>query len=433
MSERGSALILAMFVLLLVTSMGIALLFLGQNELRMSATDLRSKQSYFLAEAGIEEGRKTLFDTNGDGPFDDDLTNHAGVDTVIDFDPATVLPQYDGQGQLTGFTGFDDDVALIATSQLGDGWYAAFLTNDPGEAGGIADTNDTNDRVMITGVGAAGDGSFEIVQAIVEPSPPFPGEVPATITMFGPNPSFDDVDNALKVFNGFDCSGAGIPGFSVPVAGLIGTPSENVVEGSLNVNTTYTGAGGVNHWTVSDLTDSTDPGIVASSIGTIDDDWRDCEALLQMTEEVRAVADVVCLEGLPCALPPSAPDRVVFAEGDFTLDSTMSGAGMIWVSGTLTMDGATDWNGLIVVVGEGAFVRSGVGTGRVSGATIVADIAGPDNSYGTADDCTGGSNGFAQAVHSEIGGGTGETVYCNADVLAATPLTKYSVVDFRQR
>jgi hypothetical protein len=251
--------------------------------------------------------------------------------------------------------------------------------------------------------------------------------------MFGPNPSFDDVDNALKVFNGFDCSGAGIPGFSVPVAGLIGTPSENVVEGSLNVNTTYTGAGGVNHWTVSDLTDSTDPGIVASSIGTIDDDWRDCEALLQMTEEVRAVADVVCLEGLPCALPPSAPDRVVFAEGDFTLDSTMSGAGMIWVSGTLTMDGATDWNGLIVVVGEGAFVRSGVGTGRVSGATIVADIAGPDNSYGTADDCTGGSNGFAQAVHSEIGGGTGETVYCNADVLAATPLTKYSVVDFRQR
>jgi hypothetical protein len=148
MSERGSALILAMFVLLLVTSMGIALLFLGQNELRMSATDLRSKQSYFLAEAGIEEGRKTLFDTNGDGPFDDDLTNHAGVDTVIDFDPATVLPQYDGQGQLTGFTGFDDDVALIATSQLGDGWYAAFLTNDPGEAGGIADTNDTNDRVM---------------------------------------------------------------------------------------------------------------------------------------------------------------------------------------------------------------------------------------------------------------------------------------------
>jgi hypothetical protein len=97
------------------------------------------------------------------------------------------------------------------------------------------------------------------------------------------------------------------------------------------------------------------------------------------------------------------------------------------------MNGATDWNGLIVVVGEGAFLRSGPGTGQISGATIVADIAGADDQYGTSDDCEGGTDGFDSAVYDESTGGTGLTTYCNADVLAATPLTKYAVVDFRQR
>jgi hypothetical protein len=97
------------------------------------------------------------------------------------------------------------------------------------------------------------------------------------------------------------------------------------------------------------------------------------------------------------------------------------------------MDGSTDWNGLIVVVGEGAFLRTGGGSGQISGATIVADIAGVDDVYGTSDDCEGGTNGFDSAVFDESNGGTGLTTYCSADVLAATPLTNYAIVDFRQR
>jgi hypothetical protein len=425
--------LLAIFMMALLTSMGISLLFLSQNEVSLGATDLRSKQAYFLAEAGVEVARLTLFNTNGNGLFDDDLTTHAGADTVIDFDPDAVKPVYDGQGRVTGFTGFNDDVPMIGTTQLGEGWYAAFLTNDPGEGAGSGSTNDTNDRVMITGVGAARDGSFEVVQAIVEPVPPFPGDIPATIMMFGPSPFFDDVDNVAKKFQGDDCGGTGIPGFAVPVIGLMDTPTEAVVESSLNLNTTYTHAGQTGDISVSDLTDATDPGIAVSSLGLAAPGWDDCQALRQMTEEVREVADVICVEGVSCTLPPSAPDRVVFSDGDFTLTSSLSGAGILWVTGTLTMDATTDWNGLIVAVGEGAFLRTGGGTGQISGATIVADIAGVDNQYGTSDDCEGGTNGFESAVYDESAGGTGLTTYCNADVLAATPLTKYAIVDFRQR
>ena len=78
-------------------------------------------------------------------------------------------------------------------------------------------------------------------------------------------------------------------------------------------------------------------------------------------------------------------------------------------------------------------MRSTAGTGQISGAMIVADIAGDDGDYGTADDCEGSNGGFRSVVFDEEDGGTGLTTYCNADVLAATPLTRYSVVDFRQR
>ena len=433
MSERGSALLLAVFLLAILTGMGVALHYQSQNELLMSAADRQSKQTYFLAEAGIEAGRQELLNTNGDGPLDDDLAGAAGANGVIDFDPDAIRAVYDTDGAVSGLTGYGDDQPLLDASALGNGWYAAFLTNDAANTGGVGSTTDDNDRVMITAVGAGRDGSLEVVEAIVEPVTPFPGDLPATITIFGETPTFSDVDDPAKVFQGADCGGAGIPGFIVPVAGLIGTPAETVVVGSLSPQTVYTGSGGVGGATVVDLTDPTDPGIVPSSLGLIDPDWIDCDALRGMAEEVRDAADVICTEGVPCTLPASTPDRIIFAEGDFTLAAGMSGAGLLWTTGRLTMDGAVNWNGIIVVAGEGEFFRSVAGTGTRSGATMIADIAGPDSIYGTADDCTGGSAGFAPAVFNDLLGGTGQVTYCNADVLAATPITRYAVVEFRQR
>ena len=433
MNERGSALLLAVFLLAFLTALGIAVHFQSQSALLMSAADRQAQQSYFLAEAGVEAGRQELYNTNGDGSFDDDLVAAAGVNGVIDFDADAVQAVYALDGTVSGFVGYGDDQPLLDVSSLGNGWYAAFLTDDPANTGGVASLDDDNDRVMITAVGAGRNGALKIVQAIVEPTTPFPADLPATITMFGLTPTFDDANDVDKIFQGDDCGGAGIPSFVVPVVGLIGTPAETVVEGSLTANTVYTSGVQTADVTITDLTDPTDLGIVASSFGTIDPAWIDCETLRGIAGEVRDVADVVCIEGFPCVLPPSAPDRVIFAEGDFTLTAGDSGAGLLWSTGRLTVIGSTNWSGILMVVGEGEFIRSGAGTGEISGATMVADIAGPDNAYGTIDDCTGGSAGFAPAVFDESAGGDGLTVYCNADVLAATPITRYAVVEFRQR
>jgi hypothetical protein len=87
-----------------------------------------------------------------------------------------------------------------------------------------------------------------------------------------------------------------------------------------------------------------------------------------------------------------------------------------------------------LAIGAGEFVRNGAGDRYISGAIMVADIAGPDNIYGTDDDCTGGpdDDGFDEASYDLSGGGEGQTIYCSDNINAANPPQPYDVVNFRQ-
>ena len=85
--DAGSALVLAVFVLALISTIGIALFFSSTNEVKSSQADMRGKQVFYLAEAGLEAGRATLLLANGAGPFSNDLATYAGGDGDLDFDP----------------------------------------------------------------------------------------------------------------------------------------------------------------------------------------------------------------------------------------------------------------------------------------------------------------------------------------------------------
>ena len=54
-------------------------------------------------------------------------------------------------------------------------------------------------------------------------------------------------------------------------------------------------------------------------------------------------------------------------------------------------------------------------------------------SYGTGDDCTGGTGGFDSAVYHDAERASGDTVYCTTDIDAALPPGSFAVVQFRQR
>jgi hypothetical protein len=428
--QEGSVLVLAVFVTFLLSAMGVTLLFLSVNELKMNRANLNVKKAFYLAESGLEDGRATLYNTNGSDSLVDELTAAAGVDGVVNFDPDQVAVSYDANGNIVGFTGYGDDQPLIPMTPLGEGYYTAFLTNDAIEGVGNIGVDDNN-RVLITGVGASIGRSMEIVHAIVEIERIFPSYPPATITMLGPSPVLLGAKSTPKVYDGEDCGGTGIPNLFVPVVGTIGSDAVAGTEAAITENPLYTSGDATDEETFADLTDPNETTVLTGN-GVISDVWLDCKELQEMVEMVRLVADVICYDD-SCVLPPNAPDRVIFVDGDWDVKPSVNGEGLILVTGHLDFHGAADWRGLVYAIGQGEFARYGSGNGTISGATMVADIAGPDNIYGTDDDCTGGEDGYNQVVYDERGGGNSDTTYCTSDFVGLDLIRPYEVKQFRQR
>jgi hypothetical protein len=413
--------VMAIFVLFLVTNLGIALLFLSRNEVQFSQADGRSKRVFYLAEAGLEDARRTLFLTNGEGSFNDDLDTAAGADDAISLDVTALQANFDGAGNLTGFSGVGDDVPLAAITSLGDGVYAAYLTNDPVEGRGAL--VDNNNRVMLTGIGVGPDRSMEVVQAIIQPRRPFPLTPQAAITLLGPTPNFDSGSSNPSKFEGNDCGQGG--GLFVPTVGTMSRNAELSVESGMFApngpdfrSGSFTGAD-----TVVDLTDTTDTLMVDSGMNEPPPEWQDCDKMRDAVLELESRAHHTSLQGA------YNPDDITFIDGDVQLNPPDSGRGILVVTGTLTIDGNVDWDGLILVVGEGHVLRDGGGSGNLSGAIVVADVAGPDGIFGNSDDC---QNGFEIPDFVVNGNGNSNVEYCSTAILNANPLKTYKIEEFIQ-
>lgn len=423
--SRGSALVMAIFVLVLVTSMGVALLTLSQFEQRMVQADKRGKVAFFLAEAGLEHGREALYLADAAsasvGALDDELAHHAGPNGLIDFDPDTVRPTYDADGQVTGFTGHGDDVPLLDTTALADGRYVAFLTNDPLDDA-VDPLDDTNGAVTITAVSGGRGFTSAVVQAIVRRSS-FPA-LPATITLLGPDPLFEGGKSNAKLMSGDDCA----LGLYYPVVGVIGSSAETLAESGVEQPATFVSGPLVGVDTVTDVD------------ATIHPSWKDCGYLLELAGQIKGSADVVGDSTTPdTSLGTPADPRTVFIEGNYTISGNHSGVGMLWVTGELTINGSPDWDGLIFVVGTGAYQGNGGGNGTFSGGWLVANIAGPDGVLFTADDCAGddgtsgtADDGFQSAGWATSGGGKSKTGYCSTSINGSQQLT-FVIDHFRQR
>jgi len=434
--SRGSALVMAIFALVLISGMGTALLFLSRNEARMSQTSLRLKKAFYLAEAGVEDARTTLFLTNGEGPFGDDLETAAGVDLAIDFDPNDLRATYSADGNVTGLIGFGDDVPLRSMTSLdtsdNPGWYAAFLTNDPVE--GVATTADANDRVMITGVGAGADRSLELVQAIIRPYQFIPSVPSAAVTLLGPLPSYNNGNSNAQAHTGNDCGVTG--GAYAPIVGTVGAGASAQVQAGMVRADTFESGPYVEQSTIGDLTNPADPIVADSGHGTIDPVWEDCEALKEIMLTLALNADYYCNSDTDaCSIPSTGPNDVVFIDGD--LSGTPPGAysGILAITGSLVYNGNTGWDGVIMAIGEGSILRSGGGTGLPSGAVIMAAIdPTPDGPNADKSDwCTTPPDGFGSVQYDTTGAGNSEVEWCTGNINSANSTRSYRVVEFLQR
>jgi hypothetical protein len=419
---------MAIFVLTLLTASGGALLFLSDSSTKMNAADLRAKQAYALAEAGLEHARAQLWDDNRATGFQDNLDATAGPDATFDFDWNAIQPVFGPSGGVTGFTGFNDDLPIAPVTALATGIYAGFLTNDPVEG---ETSPDLDGRVMLTGIGAGQDGSYEMVQAIIEVVEVLPTLPPATITLLGPNPTFAGGNSKVTDYVGTDCGGAGMPGLFMPVVGAVGSTAVTNVETGLTSNPDYESGnpqGSITDLDVfADLSNTGEPAVSSA----ISSSWSDCAYLQDLVDTLRLVADYACVGG-SCTMPGGPMGQIIVVEGDAVLDSTESGYGTLLATGELTVSGNWSWSGLILVVGEGQYTVNGSGNGVVLGGLVMANISGSDGVYGTADDCASGTVS-ASSSYDENGGGNSGTIYCTTSLLAANPAHPYDIQEFIQR
>jgi len=114
--------------------------------------------------------------------------------------------------------------------------------------------------------------------------------------------------------------------------------------------------------------------------------------------------------------------KVVVVEGDFHLKgdgvTPLHGAGMLIVTGELVFNGDINYDGMILVLGEGSMRRQGGGSGTLSGGIIVANTLGPDGVPGTADDVLG------SPTLDTSGGGDSNIRFCSTvidDMIGAVP------------
>jgi hypothetical protein len=119
------------------------------------------------------------------------------------------------------------------------------------------------------------------------------------------------------------------------------------------------------------------------------------------------------------------PDGVLtFVDGDFTLGpGNPTGQGTLIVTGNLTLDGNFNWNGVIMVLGEGHVYRSGGGNGNIYGAMFVAKFAktGADTDV------------FGAPTFDTSGGGTSNIQYSSSAVDKAKSVGGHAVKGVRER
>ena len=123
-------------------------------------------------------------------------------------------------------------------------------------------------------------------------------------------------------------------------------------------------------------------------------------------------------------LGASSPDGVLtFIDGDLTLGpGNPSGQGTLIVTGRLILDGNFNWNGVIMILGEGDVLRSGGGSGNIFGALFVAKFTktGADTDQ------------FQPPVFNTNGGGSSNIQYSSNAVEMAKSVGGHSIKGVRE-
>src|SRR6266436_8803130 len=434
-SERGVALIMALLVLLLLTAVGMGMILMSNTETNISSNFKDEQTAYFAAKAGIEEVRDRLragatdsvnlpatlgnnIPAGPTGPGTLYVTKPLGTETVSPWvTTGTNYPDDQIGKELNCLTSVAPTGTWWTTPQSASTSYAASpilqwkwvrlmakLNKSDTTCVNVTsvDGNVNNNRVCWTGIHevataaascSAANASYQPVYELTSLAVTSGGSrrmmqyevsqntfpvIPGAFVFDGSGPNFNPPNsNAFSVI-GTDVSHAGtgtgvtgaINGQACPAP--VNQPALGAYDpGAVTTLTTDIASRAANYTTSTPAVAvmNVNPTLSSDSINltTVD-------GLTKLVNEVTTAAGAnVYANGVtPTNLGTTSNPVINVVHGDLTNGG--SGAGVLLVTGTLTLHGNLAWNGIILVIGEGAVVKDGGGNATVEGAMFMGNL-----------------------------------------------------------
>jgi hypothetical protein len=456
-NERGAALISVLLISLLLLSAGGALILTTSMSATNAIDATAEVQAYYGAEAGMQAALNVLRgNVQPNTPVNPGLIGGllGGLVSLLSYvvnnaitflgavtpavgnlpsDPATnpdgtpfsnrlsrwLVYDYRSPGR-----SFNDRVKVNSNyGPLSGAAYSVTVT-DPDASLPVGDPNRTAPgaqprRLLIESTGFGPRGAQKKLSALISRYA-LDIPTPALLVMRGSdNPSenmvFDIGNSNAKRYSGADRVGAG--GESVKPSFAVSLQDVSVAQAAY--------AGKPN--TVNDpkwsVIPNPDPNI-PPAYQKVETPWflrttADARNFLAQAKSMAQLTDSVYTSA---TFPGSAgtPSHPVlsYVDGDCTLDG---GAGLLIVTGTLTMSGNPSFDGIILVLGEGKVIRNGGGNGNFGGAMMVASFD------------VNGTTGFEAPEFHTNGGGNSDFQYDSRAIEAALTLSGHPILGIYER
>jgi Tfp pilus assembly protein PilX len=432
-SEQGFALIIALLTLLLISAALMGMFIMSNTETNVSANFRDEQTAYFASKAGIEEARDRMRST-----APNTLSIKTTLGSALPGQPNGILyvtnpaaAETDTPWVTTG-TNYPDDefckeitpcganlTAGTWTSQAASTSYAAApilpwkwvrvmaKVNKPSLTSKLMPVDGSTGigptaglRVCWNGTNQLATGAasckvanpgylpvYELTALAVTPSgsrrmrqyelsrTPFPG-IPGAFVFDGSNPSFNPPNSSAFSVSGTDVAqgptaGVGCdPAVNQPALGAYDNSSVATLDGDMVGPPDRSGQ------YTSSTPYVTTPAVsnVNSSLSTGPINLTTVGGLTNLVNLITgaAGANVYPSGTVPPNMGTNTAPVVNVVNGDLTL--TGSGAGILLVTGQLTLNGNFSYNGVILAIGEGAITKSGGGGGTVNGAMFAANL-----------------------------------------------------------
>jgi hypothetical protein len=421
-AQSGVALLIAIFVLMLVSVAAVSLIVASRTEDSLNGNYHSSSSAYYASVAGLEEARGRLLPSNINY-FNTTTPGFIPTATLLTTQVRYITNPLPGENVLTAYPDnefrqeFGANPANVQTiasvsgtnaSNIPGPLYKWVRINAVTEASMNIDVNhdgtldsvtplfydtahlpnpsmivpspaganpttipSTAKQVLeVTSFSVLPNGSEKMAQYLVTPQT-FGLNLPSALTLLTNQASMAGGHSANYAINGAD--GCGAQATPLPAIGVDGggaTNINNVISG-LPRPANYTGAGGTP--SVEDVSSSLSSNLqTPASLNAL------VQLISQNADSVLGPAPPAAPSGnfsssnLPSAMSSTNPQTVVI-NGNYSMSGNFTGYGLLVVTGSFSFSGTTGWNGIILVIGNGTVSGNGGGNNSFNGAIFVAN------------------------------------------------------------